>query len=1198
MRINTAANALQSSPFALKVGATLIALVSLAGVVPLFAALAQPGIDTSGEITEDFNQGVVYKPDRLIRADGFHLVDTGWYLDSGASGSFVYRVPGRPGAKVGVNLWVYSHDGVTDSVSVSAPGLPLVELASNVDYLGTRLAVPPQYAAAASVDVQVDAHNAGPVEQLVIDQLVSYTITGTDPRAPPAYTFVAFGAMVALATFVLLRGRPHAGLTAIGIGLIASVAVASRVAALFLSHQPLDPDATVYKVYGEQFQWWPLFDHGIFSGSFSEREPLFPMVLHIYFQLLGSTDFTMRVVSTTLSIAVVILSMVAALRRLQTWWAPVLVGLLVAVSGPLIEESFRALRIELETLLILALYLALDRRPSRRPLLDAMVIGLIGAALALTRTYFIPVFVLAVALSFLIRYRSLRKVIALCGIAILIMGGAEAAHRVGLYEHKHNAFWDTGGYLRWSANQELFRFHRPLPHPELFPTLQQYQAEGTYAGLYLTSYQYFFEIHSPLEVARDSLAGTREMFDTLDSFTVDVGEAARLHAFPHRLVSLSSSVAERLDLLLRWTVLLGLMGMLVRSVREPRLLILPAIVLGWLGLMAFLFDHQILERYRHTWQMYPLALISGAWLLETVFLVIRRRAPWRHLTIEPVLFALALVLALAERVVPHSFELVDAVFVAAVVGALGYRRPAWGLAATLLTVSIAAAAVGAVVATGGLLGLVVRSRPQLRALVPFLALIPLAASAVLAGGRFMSGSIELVISMLAVTAAVAVAARQGEVRPAFIWLLSAAAPLAGLVYFLEPAAPFVVELAPVGVLAASWLYFQGHRWALVLGLVDAVLVVLIEPIAAWLGVAAGVTWLATGYVQLSSLRRRLTLAGVLAGGLALLTAGASLADTTPPASAAQTARLTTAKSSLDQRITVDRNGDTSLWIYAHRSSEFTEAKFPITVNGVEVTSDLSSYLLTDPIAWARVPLPAPPRVGDHLDVRIEAKGLPNPVDRYIEIGGVYATVDGIVSSGFNGTYLLVLGDDSLPRAPGGLPEPLVRNRLQPPMGEWMPGEVRGQADAREQANVLQIWQQTIRIAAAHPTGTGTGSLGTLLSNSQVGLGPGLSARNEYLQALAEWGVAGLIGLLLAIGAAAWLVSRSRDRFAAALLIAAAITMVGESILAEPASAIGLWLALGFSFGSSAWGAAFPSTSRASGAETPPTTSPPEAIRAG
>jgi hypothetical protein len=1176
----------------------VLALLLLAGTLPILAALAQPGTSSSQEINEDFVHGAISRPSRLLTVEGFQAGDHGWYLNAGASGRLVYRVPGYPGTRIGVNLTIYAPSGVTNTVSVSAPGLPSVLVASNLNTFGDRLALPSQYAAASSIDMEIDATNSGSTQQIVLDKIVTSAISGTDPRAPPIYSFVAFGALVALIAFVIVRRRPHARLAAIGIGVVAAIAAATRLSALFVLSLPADPDAVGYRTYADRFQWWPLFDRGLFSGNFSEREPLYPMVAHIYFQVLGSSDFHLRVVSSTLSVAVVILTVVAARRRLQTWWAPALVGLVIAISGPLIFESYRGLRLELETLLVLGLYLALDRKPARRPFLDATLIGVLGAAMALARTYLIAVFLAAVLVSFLIRYRSLPRVVALFAVATLIMGAAEAAHRVGMAEHTGNPFWDTAGYVRWNANEELYRFHRPLSHIELFPTLQQYQTLGPYSGPPITSIQYLFVIHSPLELARDSLAGSREIFDSMDPFIFNVRAGVDIHKIPSSLGPVAKSVASRFDLVLEWMVLLGLMAICVRSVRDPRLIIIPIIVASWIATTAFLYDHGLIEKYRHTWQTYPLALISAGMLLESAAVFARRHVRWPQVAnVDTALFAASLLLTLAQTVMPQSLRLVDAALVAVGVGVLAYRRPALGLGAAVLVLAAGSVSTGALASVAAAAAILLRLRPPSRSLAPLLVLVPLAAAVVLGGGTWSLTSFEIAAGLLALTTAAALVVRETESRHQLLYLLAAIGPLAGLTYLIHPSAPGAVELAPFGAVAAGWLYVNGRPWALPLGLLDLALVILVLPFAAWVAVAVALAWIA---VQSGRIRpsRRFVLAGSAAAVLLALTAGASLAATTPSPAAAWTTRLASTNSSLAQEITVDRPGDNAVWIFARRSAASNDYPFTLTVNGSVLTTDLNSYLLTDVLTWARIPLPAPPRVGDRLTVDIQAGGSPNPVDRFIEVGGVYATADGITSPGVNGTYLVVLGDGSMPLAPGGLPEPLVRNRLQPPMGEWMPGELTAPGESRKEAGVLQIWQQTLGIAAAHPLGIGTGNLSNTLVGTGSGLGPGLTARSEPLQALAEWGILGLGGLLLVMGAAAWFARRSKDPLAAALLVVAAITLVGESILVEPAGAAGVWIALGFCLGAIGLAGSVPSISPASNGEMRPETSQPAATHVG
>ncbi len=1141
---------------------------------PLFAALAQPGANSSDEITEDFNAGRVARPDRLVSVDGFKPGDYGWYLDSGASGRLVYRIPMHAGTTVRLNLWINAPSGVTVTIIGRAQGQPDAVLSTNATLVGDGLDLPPGFAAAPSVDIDIAARNASGAQVLVIDQLVSSVVTGADPRAPPSYVFVAFGGLAALVTLAILRGRRHVWAIALAMGVVVAIATFARITALMTVQAPLEPDAQLYRVYADSFQWWPLFDHGIFSGNFSEREPLFPMVVHVYFQLLGSSDFHTRVVSATLSIAVVIVSVVVARRRLS-WWPALAVGLLLAVSVPLIRESTRGLRIELEMLVILLVYFVLDRGPAKRPLLDAVLVGILGAAMILTRSYFLPVVVAAVAISFIARYRPVRRAAGLALVAGVIVFGAAAAHRVGLYEHHHDAFWDAAGYARWNANIERYAFQRPLPHAELFPTFAEYLQNGPYSGPAISSTQYYLVIHSPYEFARDSLAGSREMFDTIDGFLM----TDRLGI---------AHIGKRVDLVVRWLVLLGLMGLLLRAWRHPRLALIPVIVLSWLALTAFLFDHNVLERYRHTWQTIPLALIAAGWLVESVFRSARRsfnvsrsfaevfRRAVSHL--ELALLPIALGLAVVQPRLSPRFLLVDGVLLATAIGLLTYLRPAVGTIAMLLVVSVAGAPSAAVSGGVALVAVLARERPAVQSLRPVLLVAPLALGISIGGGRPSSAALLLAATMVCVVTTVAVVARQPASRMQLIRLLAAIGPLAGVAFVLGSAGPSASALAPAGAIAAAWLYVRGERWALPLGLVNLAIVILVEPFFAWLGVVVALGWLLIGSRRLIGARPRLAAAGAAIAVLGLLAGAASLAATSPTPDVGWTTRLSSIDSSVTQQITVDRAGDNNVWIYGSRASVSTDYPVRVVVNGATVTDDLNSHLTKGQLTWVNLPLQKAPSRGDRVEVQLIPTGNPNAIDRYIEIGGVYSRIADVSSSGTNaGTYLIVLGDDSLPLAPGGLPEPMVHGLWQVPMGEGLPGEFGAGVTARDQAGTWQIWADSLQIAARNPFGLGQSRFGASLNHADGALDPGLSARSEFLQAAAEWGVAGLAGLLILLGGAAWLARRSGDTLAIALLVLVTVMMVGESLLLDPAGAAMTWTVVGLCLTA---GAASRSTSRA------------------
>jgi hypothetical protein len=843
------------------------------------------------------------------------------------------------------------------------------------------------------------------------------------------------------------------------------------------------------------------------------------------------------------------------------------------------------------------------------------VVGAIGAAMVLTRTYYLPIFVAAVLLAFLVRYRPSWRTIGLVSVAVVIMLAAEGAHRVGLYEHHGDAFFDTAGYNRWNANVERFAIGRPLPHPELFPTAQQYQELGPYFGPKISTTQYLLVIHSPLEFVRDSLAGAKAEFDTVDGTRVLVQQTTHFTVLRGRIGAVAAFAALRVDLATRWLILLGLMAMVARAFRRPHLALIPLMVVSWLGLTAFLFDHGLLERYRHTWQTMPLALIAGAWLLQSAVVVANRHLPtpkylsalYRRFVpdLDLALFPASMVLALAQKPLHSQLLLADTLLLALAIGVLTYRRPAAGTVAMLLAVSVGGDMAPIPAGAAALVAIVWRVRPSVRSLAPLVAFVPFGLPVLLAGGRPSVAALNFAGLMLLVAATVAAAAGRPEVRERLLWLVAAIGPLAGIAYVLEPAAPTAIALVPLGAAVAAWLYMTGHRRALALVALDLVIVLLVDPLFAWLGVLVAVAWLARDRARWP-VRRKLAAGAAVLAGLIMLGFGASLAATTPPPGAAFGVWLTDTSSSLRQQITVDRAGDNSIWFYGRRASTLSDYPVVVEVNGAPVSTDLNSYLPSAEPAWIRLALPGARALGEHLDVEVRATGQPNPIDRFIEIGAVYATVPDLASAywngsqmiGANGTYLIVLGGDSQPLAPGGLPEPLVQGRWQPPLGQWMPGERSAPTASREQANTLQIWSATFNIAGNHPLGIGTANLAAALNGLDAGFGPGLTARDEFLQAAAEWGLPGLVGLVLLVGAAVWRVQRSGYRLGAALLLLIVVSMGGESLLAEPAGAVATWVTLGLCLAVTATGAASLSISPASGGEKQRETSRPEATRAG
>jgi O-antigen ligase len=115
-----------------------------------------------------------------------------------------------------------------------------------------------------------------------------------------------------------------------------------------------------------------------------------------------------------------------------------------------------------------------------------------------------------------------------------------------------------------------------------------------------------------------------------------------------------------------------------------------------------------------------------------------------------------------------------------------------------------------------------------------------------------------------------------------------------------------------------------------------------------------------------------------------------------------------------------------------------------------------------------------------------------------------------------------------------------------------------------------LWPAVLRVAAAHPVfGVGIGHLATALREGDPGLGPGLTAHNEFLQAAAEAGLVGLAGLLMLIAAAAVAALRRAGQERRALVGAVAILvlmMTVQSVLTTAPGIVGSLTLLGLALG--------------------------------
>lgn len=593
-------------------------VAALVGSVPLGQYIAAPGISWNRPTYETFDGGFLLVPTGLKDREGFEAGQDGWYLASGQAGKLVYAIEKSRGSHVAMQVWMYAGNGaVKGNIRAAWKNDEFKSIAVEPQVSGSLFEFPPEADAVTRIDVEFTARNAGPNHELVLTQLVWGELLGTPARAPPPFSSVALGVLVALGMVPFL-GRGRSGyLVAIGVGSLVAAGSFLRVTALAESALlPLDPDATGYRSFGEVFEWSPLGDHGLFSANFGIREPFFPLVVHAFFSIIGSSDFHLRVVSATLSVAVVLLSILAARQRVQ-WLLALAVGLFVAFNGRLVAESVRGLRTELEMVLLLLVYLALDGPRGSPKMTRGVSAGVVGAALVLTRSFYLPMVVIAGAVAFLSLRWPRRHALITLAIFGAIVGGAAAGHRLAEQVRYGDAFDDTALQARWYANAEWYRYHRPLLHPEFFPMSPAEEAMDPWSGPRLSYAEYLFGLHSFSDVIGDTLQGFADFVRDLGGLALPFAWGPVLNGKIDKAATLAS--------------ILGLFALLGRFRQDGRNLILPVMILGTLSFSMFLLHRALMEPQRNTIVVYPLMLIAGSWLAAKMPALLNRVRTRLHL---------------------------------------------------------------------------------------------------------------------------------------------------------------------------------------------------------------------------------------------------------------------------------------------------------------------------------------------------------------------------------------------------------------------------------------------------------------------------------------------------------------------------------------------------------------------------------------
>jgi hypothetical protein len=558
-----------------------LAIAAAAWVVwaPALRTIFRPTSDNVGWVHESFNEGFV-NPGAGVEVSGFTPCTDGWCLGPNSSGTLVYRFNSQFEVPF-LNLWFYAPPQGTSQLSVSVNrGASYQGVSGNSSLAAATVDLGIRVSRGQEVWLKFDATNPTANQVLVVDEIKILYRPESAPRLPSSWTAFAIVVSFGLAIVVLCRRWPLALSTLL---ILAAGAALRYDAAAALASNALDPDAITYRMYAALMH--PFTETGVFSARFGVREPLYILAVWTYATLFGGSDFGLRLMTVIFSTACVWAGLRLG-RRLFGDAAGQVIGLVIALNGVLIAEAARGLRLEFEIVLAMAYYALAFTRTWPKVIPAAVVLSLLGGLLVLTRSTYLPVFLVlntyALYRPGLAGFKSWAVGVI---ISIVIVVGMVAPYRYQMYKNHGDAFYDGAIYARWLANAEFAG--RPG-----FPTVAELQKDSV-VGPPITYREYLFGLHTLTEVFTGMARGSWKLFRQM--------LVCPLGRWP------MSPACANVNAVFQALAAFGLIAALF--IRRYRWIPLAVVALGLP--VSFLYDRGLVELHRHTYSAYPLVLFAA-----------------------------------------------------------------------------------------------------------------------------------------------------------------------------------------------------------------------------------------------------------------------------------------------------------------------------------------------------------------------------------------------------------------------------------------------------------------------------------------------------------------------------------------------------------------------------------------------------------
>jgi hypothetical protein len=511
---------------------------------------------------------------------GESIFDSGWCLPPGAQGVLRYRLPRVEDAKAMLSrVYFFRRDlSTTNRLRAYREDAPQRALVfDNVYFADARVDLSPVLSEGqGGVVLSFEGRNTSARPDVFVQYFEVRLFRDPLPAAPAWPRAAAATFLLGLCAIPWVSWKRLLPLWA-----VITLAFALRYVALLQGlYQPPDYDAKTFHDLARTMQ---LFSPtGFYSAQFANREPLHVFILHAALRLLGDSETHVKLVSLAASLVAVGLVYRVAAKVFGRGWG-LCGGALMAVSLPLVRESARGLRLEVEIILLLLLVEAIWLG-TIRPLWGRVIAaGCLGGLLVLLRTNYLlnlaPVLLIAFA-------RRSPRSWSSAATAILLMAALAFPHRWNGYRRTGEWTWDQNA--RWWANVEFAG--RPG-----WPTQLQMWRSVEGGGPRMTAAEYFFGLHTVPELAVGSLRGAWKLFRHMD-----------LVGFRRGVQRLTGVNGGLIDGTFQ---ALGALGLLLCASSRTRCWI-PLVFVFVLAHLPFLYDRGMVEWWRHSYQAFPFMVLA------------------------------------------------------------------------------------------------------------------------------------------------------------------------------------------------------------------------------------------------------------------------------------------------------------------------------------------------------------------------------------------------------------------------------------------------------------------------------------------------------------------------------------------------------------------------------------------------------------